>query len=125
MNYSIHAILCDCEYSSEYIVISEKCTHCIKRESIPWYIELKTINKYIKLIENTSELEKRIILHRNLFEYLLTCPDFMAKNAKFRKVVISKMNEYKLDNACECLSDTFDKLTVFIDSLVTIEGYIE
>ena len=125
MEYNIHAILCDCEYSSEYVIISEKCNHCTKRESIPWYIEVKTIDKYIRLIEKTSDMPKKLLNTRQLFEYLLTCPTFIAKNPNFRRAVISKINEYKCDDVCISLIDIFDKVSLFINNLATIEGYIE
>lgn len=119
------AILCDCEYSSEYIIISEKCNHCTEREKKPWYTEVKKIGKYLRLIENTSDIPKNLIIHRNLFEYLLTCNNFMAKNSNFRKMVISKIDEYKLDDRCKCLDDIFDKFNIFLDNLVSIDGYVE
>ena len=119
------AILCDCEYSSEYIIISEKCNHCIEREKKPWYTETKIINKYLRLIENTSDIPEKLTIHREMFEYILTCHNFMAKNPNFRKCVISKINEYKLDGRTECLDDIFDKLYIFNNNLITIDGYIE
>jgi len=115
------AVLCDCEYSDDSNILGSICTHCIKREEIeqakPWYIEIKTLKKYFDQMEKATSVDERLSIIRNIFEYILTRPIFIAANPNFRNAILNKMIEFKQCKDATSLNDVFDKTNKFIESL--------
>ena len=129
MNYYSECIgiLCDCEYTEDNILINSICSHCFKREEIekskPWYIEVKTINKLLLKSNSITIIEDRLPIIKDLFEYILTCDEFIAKNPRFRNTVLNKIEEFKLDERIGPVKDVLEKTKEFIANLVNYEGY--
>ncbi len=131
MEYSIYyesiGILCDCEYNDKNELIDSLCNHCYLREEKekrkPWYIEVKTITKYIKLNDSLTNIEDRISTIKDMFEYIITCTEFMAKNPKFRNMVSLKIEEFSEDPRSSSIRHIFDKTKDFIENLKHVEGF--
>lgn len=129
MNYYIEyiGVFCDCEYTEDNILINSTCEHCLKREEIekskPWYIEVKTINKLLLKSNSTIIIEDRLLIIKDMFEYILTCDEFIAKNPKFRNTVLNKIEEFKSDERVGPMKDVLEKTKEFIANLVNYEGY--
>jgi hypothetical protein len=121
------AELCDCEYSDDSNILGSICTHCKKREEIeqakPWYIEVKTIRKYFNQMDKSTSVDERLPIIRNIFEYILTRPIFIAANPNFRKAMLNKMNELRQCQDAASLKDVFDKTDKFIESLSDYNEY--
>jgi hypothetical protein len=107
------AVLCDCDYE-ENILIKE-CKYCIK----PYNTEVTTLRNLLSSMEHKTLLSERLDLIRQIFEYILTCSDFIASQPGFRKAVSNKLNEFRSNEQCNSLTYLFDKMDVF---LVTIQG---
>jgi uncharacterized protein YktA (UPF0223 family) len=122
------AFLCDCDYNEESEIIGDMCKYCkIKNDKLlksEWHEEIKVIRKYLNTIEYINNYIDKIPILRKLFEYMITRPKFIAKNNGFRLVVISKMNEIKLNEQSDKLSDIFDKFNIFLEDLKNNDDYI-
>lgn len=122
------AELCDCIYDDTNNILS-LCTNCKKREDKekekPWYLEIKTIQKYLHENETTDDMNIKIIIIRKIFEFLLTRPEFLSKNPNFRKCIISKINEFKNDDRGKDIYELCDNLDIFIKDLSKKDNYIE
>jgi hypothetical protein len=131
MAYSVYyesiGILCDCEYNDKNELINSLCNHCHLREekqkSKPWYIEVKTISKYLKLQELTSNIEDRMVIMKDMFEYIMTCTKFMAQNPKFRITASLKIKEFREDPRSSSIKHILDKTNDFIENLKNVEGF--
>jgi hypothetical protein len=55
---------------------------------------------------------------------MITRPKFIAKNNGFRLVVISKMNEIKLNEKANKLSNLFNKFNIYLEELKNHDDYI-
>ena len=55
---------------------------------------MESINNYYAKLDNTNEEIERVNIIIDLFEYLLTIPEFMARQARFRLEIQIKMNEF-------------------------------
>jgi hypothetical protein len=122
------AELCDCIYNDDSTQIVTICSHCQKREDNekkhPWYIEVKTIKLLLHNTESTDDINIRIINIKNIFEFLLTRPDFLAKNPNFRNKVLLKIVEFRNDELGKDLHELCNNLDLFVKSLAEKDNYI-
>lgn len=130
MYYDVcYADQCDCIYNINTNNLENLCTYCHKREykerENPWYIEIKTIKKYLHYSETTDDIKLKILYIKNIFEFLLTRPDFIAKNPNFRNSIISKIYEFKNDDKGKDIHELCDNLDTFIKNLSKKDNYIE
>jgi hypothetical protein len=122
------AELCDCIYDDtnniKYI-----CTTCKKREDEeieqPWYLEIKTLRTLLYESETTNNIDIRIIVIKKIFEFLLTRPDFLAKNPNFRNCIIRKINEFKNDEKGKDIHELCNNLDIYIKDLSKKDNYVE
>jgi hypothetical protein len=127
-NETCIAELCDCIYDDTNNILS-LCTNCKKQDDIekqkPWYLEIKTIGKLIYENEMTDDINIKIIIIKQIFEFLLTRPDFLAKNSSFRKCLLEKIIEFKNDDKGKDIYELCDNLDIFIKNLSKKDNYIE
>jgi hypothetical protein len=129
MNYELCiAEKCDCIYDDDNNV-NFLCTNCKKyndkEKANPWYIEIIIIRKYLQDCDIIEDLNLRIITIKKLFEFLLTRPDFIAKNPNFRKCLLSKIDQFKNDEQGKDLHSLCDNLNNFIKCLEDKDNYIK
>lgn len=121
------AVLCNCEYSDDSNIIGTMCTHCKGRGEIErnkkWQYEVKVVNQHLYIFNNKVLIEERVPIIKEIFEFLLTRPHFIANNPRFRETLILKIEEFQADPHAECLKETLDKMTIFLDTLESHEEY--
>jgi hypothetical protein len=109
--------------------IKSICTNCKKQEDKekhqPWYFEIKTIRILLHENESTDDINIKIIVIKKIFKFLLTRPDFIAKNPNFRNCLIRKINEFKNDEKGKDIYELCDNLDIFIKNLSEKDNYIE
>lgn len=114
------AILCDCDYDEDSNVIGNMCKYCKEKDDIArkseWYEEIKTIKKLLYQSENISA-DNRIPIIRKIFEYILTRDKFIARNSSFRKTLINKIEEFKLEEKAANLADVFNKMDIYLEEI--------
>jgi hypothetical protein len=122
------AELCDCIYD-DLNNIQSICTNCKNREDEenkkPWYLEIKTIRTLLYESESTDDINIRIIVIKKIFEFLLTRPDFLAKNPNFRNCIIRKINEFKNDEKGKDIHELCNNLDIYIKDLSKKDNYVE
>jgi hypothetical protein len=122
------AELCDCIYDDSNNIQSI-CTNCKNREDEenkkPWYLEIKTIRTLLYESESTDDINIRIIVIKKIFEFLLTRPDFLAKNPNFRNCIIRKINEFKNDEKGKDIHELCNNLDIYIKDLSKKDNYVE
>ena len=91
---------------------------------------MKCINNYFAKLDNTNEEIERVNIIIDLFEYLLTIPEFMARQARFRLEIQIKMNEFskvveelQLENK-EKFYEIIGQLKIFLDDIENREDYV-
>jgi len=93
------------------------------------------IKKFLYDIENTTVIQNKVNNIIMLFEYIITIPKFLCFHAKFRSVVVAKVEALKNDPIINDFNDdrvsnrneffkTADKLDKFVKELRFRNDYI-
>ena len=85
------------------------------------------IKKYLELNDQAIGKDNKIIIVCELFDYLMTIPNFLCTQSKFRHMVTNKINEFNCDN--NTLNNIYfknklDQLEKFIFNLKNNNNYI-
>jgi len=116
------AVLCDCDYEENKLI--KKCKYCDERNKSHLYnTEISTLRNLLSSMENKTLLSERLDHIKQIFEYLLTCSDFIASYPGFRKAVIDKLFEFRFNEQCNSLNYLFDKIDVFLVTIQTSPLY--
>ena len=85
------------------------------------------IKKYLELNDQTYGKDNKIINVCELFDYLMTIPNFLCTQPKFRYTVINKINEFRNDEEAfnnNSFKFKLHQLENYIDNLKNKDNYI-
>ena len=99
----IIAKFCDCNIDDNFNYI-EVCFNC-KRS-----IHIKILQQYHDEIKLESTVDDRIIIFKKIFEYLLTCIDFLLSEKNFCNIIKNKIEEFLQDNRLDSIKDILLKV---------------
>ena len=114
------AVICECDYEENNLI--KKCKYCI---DTPYEVEIKTLRNLLSSMDHIILFNERLERVRQIFEYIITCSNFMASQPGFRRSVINKLTEFRLCDQCSSLHYLFDKVDVFLISIQTNIYYID
>jgi hypothetical protein len=99
----IVANFCNCiiDDNLNYIEICSKC----KRS-----IHIKNLKKYFDEINITLTVDDKLIIIKKIFEYLLTCIDFLLSEQNFCNIIKNKIEELLQDHRSESIKDILLKV---------------
>ena len=105
----IIAKFCDCNIDDNFNYI-EICFNC-KRS-----IHIKTLKNYFDEINLVININDRIIIIKKIFEYFLTCIDYLLSEKNFCNVIKNKIEEFLQDNRLDSIKDTLLKVKNIIEN---------
>lgn len=112
-----------CKWCTPYVPLSNKNTITTTIETTETTKTTK-IYSYINMCNSTDDMSLKISTIRDMFEYIITCHEFVAKNPKFRKTILDKIKEFELDERCNSIKDILEKTHNFIIDLSSRDDYI-
>ena len=93
---------------------------------------INTIKDHLNLIDSKKGHQNRINAIIDLYDYLITIPEFLKENNKFKMKVISKLNDFinepilrdKNDNKINNLEFIFSKFEIYENYLRNLDNKI-
>jgi len=92
------------------------------------YIEI--IKEYLTNVSNTNDKLEKVNVIIDMFKYILSIPEFIAREAKFRLQIEIKINELskdinelQLENK-EKFYELIGQLKIFLDDIKNREDYV-
>jgi hypothetical protein len=95
---------CNIDDNSNYVEI---CLNCKKS------IHIKNLKKYFEEINITSTVDDKLIIIKKIFEYLLTCIDFLLSEKNLCNIIENKIEELLQDHRSESIKDILLKQRLF------------
>ncbi len=89
----------------------------------PHYHEIVTLRGFL-FHHPSLPREKRVENVRGLLEALLGFESFLAKQKKFREVLVGKLAEFRAEPDAAPLLELFDQVEALIKRLPEVEGYV-